>query len=238
MATSIPPHNAGEICAAAIHLITHPDATTADLLRHMPGPDFPTGGVLVEDARGDRAGLRDRPRRLPPAREMGGGEGQARHLEIVVTEIPYQVQKARLIEQIAQLMEEQASCRCSATCATRAPTTVRLVLEPKTRGVEPEVLMETLFRATALESRFPLNMNVLDADRTPRVMALREVLRAWLDHRHEVLVRRSSHRLAAIERRLEILDGYLLVYLNLDEVIRIIRERGRAQAGADGDVRA
>ena len=101
---------------------------------------------------------------------------------------------------------------------------VRLVLEPKTRGVEPEVLMETLFRATALESRFPLNMNVLDATRTPRVMSLGEVLRAWLDHRHEVLVRRSRHRLAAIERRLEVLDGYLLVYLNLDEVIRIIRE--------------
>ena len=110
---------------------------------------------------------------------------------------------------------------------------IRLVLEPKTRGVEPEVLMETVFRATALETRFPLNMNVLDATRTPRVMSLAEVLRAWLDHRHEVLVRRTNHRLAAIERRIEVLDGYLLVYLNLDEVIRIIREGGRAEAAAD-----
>jgi topoisomerase IV subunit A len=223
MATSIPPHNAGEICAAAIHLIQHPQATTADLLQHMPGPDFPTGGVLVED-----------PAAILTAYETGRGGfrlrakwevEKAKHgtWSIVVTEIPYQVQKSRLIEQVAQLMEDK-KLPLLGDIRDESSDTIRLVLEPKTRGVEPEVLMETVFRATALETRFPLNMNVLDATRTPRVMGLSEVIRSWLDHRHEVLVRRSSHRLGAIERRLEVLDGYLLVYLNLDEVIRIIRE--------------
>jgi len=223
MATSIPPHNAGEVCAAAIHLIRHPDATAADLLAHMPGPDFPTGGVLVEDAAA-----------LLSAYETGRGgfrvrakwaveRGKHGQWQIVVTEIPYQVQKARLVEQIAQLLEEK-KLPLLGDVRDESTEDVRLVLEPRTRGVEPEVLMETVFRATALESRFPLNMNVLDATRTPRVMALTEVLRAWLDHRHEVLVRRTRHLLAAIERRIEVLDGYLLVYLNLDEVIRIIRE--------------
>ncbi len=222
MATSIPPHNAGEICAAAIHLIAHPQAGTAELLRHMPGPDFPTGGVLVED-----------PAAILAAYETGRGgfrvrakwakeSGKHGTWQIVVTEIPYQVQKAKLIEHIAQLMEEK-KLPLLGDIHDESTDVIRLVLEPKTRGVEPEVLMETVFRATALESRFPLNMNVLDATRTPRVMALPEVLRAWLDHRHDVLVRRSRHRLAAIERRLEILDGYLLVFLNVDEVIRIIR---------------
>jgi topoisomerase IV subunit A len=223
MATSIPPHNAGEICAAAIHLIQHPQATTADLLQHMPGPDFPTGGVLVED-----------PAAILTAYETGRGGfrlrakwevEKAKHgtWSIVVTEIPYQVQKSRLIEQVAQLMEDK-KLPLLGDIRDESSDTIRLVLEPKTRGVEPEVLMETVFRATALETRFPLNMNVLDATRTPRVMGLSEVIRSWLDHRHEVLVRRSNHRLGAIERRLEVLDGYLLVYLNLDEVIRIIRE--------------
>ena len=223
MATSIPPHNASEVCAAAIHLIRHPDATAADLLAHMPGPDFPTGGVLVEDAAA-----------LLSAYETGRGgfrvrakwaveRGKHGQWQIVVTEIPYQVQKARLVEQIAQLLEEK-KLPLLGDVRDESTEDVRLVLEPRTRGVEPEVLMETVFRATALESRFPLNMNVLDATRTPRVMALTEVLRAWLDHRHEVLVRRTRHLLAAIERRIEVLDGYLLVYLNLDEVIRIIRE--------------
>ncbi len=223
MATSIPPHNAGEICAAAIHLIQHPQATTADLLRHMPGPDFPTGGVLVEDASAiltayetGRGGFRLRAR-------WEVEKGKHGTWSIVVTEIPYQVQKSKLIEQVAQLMEDK-KLPLLGDIRDESSDTIRLVLEPKTRGAEPEVLMETVFRATALETRFPLNMNVLDATRTPRVMPLPEVLRCWLDHRHEVLVRRSNHRLAAIERRLEILDGYLLVYLNLDEVIRIIRE--------------
>ncbi len=223
MATSIPPHNAGEVCAAAMHLIAHPDATTADLLVHMPGPDFPTGGILVEDSGA-----------ILSAYETGRGgfrvrakweleKGKHGTWQIVVTEIPYQVQKSRLIEQVAALMEEK-KLPLLGDIRDESADTIRLVLEPKTRGVEPEVLMETVFRATALESRFSLNMNVLDATRTPRVMPLKDDLRAWLDHRHEVLVRRSSHRLAAIDRRIEVLDGYLLVYLNLDEVIRIIRE--------------
>jgi topoisomerase-4 subunit A len=223
MATSIPPHNAGEVCAAAIHLIRHPNATTADLLRHMPGPDFPTGGVLAEDTAS-----------LLSAYETGRGgfrlrakwaveKGKYGAWQIVVTEIPYQVPKAKLVEQIAQLLEEK-KLPLLGDVHDESTEEVRLVLEPRTRGVEPEVLMETMFRATALETRFPLNMNVLDAARTPRVMSLTEVIRAWLDHRHEVLLRRTRHRLAAIERRIEILDGYLLVYLNLDEVIRIIRE--------------
>ena len=222
MATSIPPHNAGEICAAAIHLIRNPQATTADLLRHMPGPDFPTGGVLAEDAAAiltayetGRGGFRLRAR-------WEVERGKHGTWNIVVTQIPYQVQKAKLIEQIAQLLEEK-KLPLLGDVRDESDEKIRLVLEPRTRGVEPEVLMETVFRATALETRFPLNMNVLDATRTPRVMSLSDVLRAWLDHRHEVLVRRSNHRLAAIDRRIEVLNGYLLVYLNLDEVIRIIR---------------
>ena len=229
MATSIPPHNVGEVCAAALHLIEHPNATAADLLKHMPGPDFPTGGVLVEDAASIRS-----------AYETGRGgfrlrakwekvEGKHGTWQIVVTEIPYQVQKNKLIEQIAQLMEDK-KLPLLGDVRDESSDVIRLVLEPKTRGVEPEVLMETVFRITALETRFPLNMNVLDATRTPRVMALPEVLRCWLDHRHEVLVRRTNHRLAAIERRIDILDGYLIVYLNIDEVIRIIREEDEPKA--------
>ena len=142
---------------------------------------------------------------------------------IVVTEIPYQVQKTRLIEQLAELLEAK-KLPFLGDVRDESTELVRLVLEPKTRGVEPEVLMETLFRATLLETRFPLNMNVLSADHTPGVLSLQGVLRAWLDHRREVLERRSRHRLSAALRRVEVLDGYLLVYLNLDEVIRIIRE--------------
>src|ERR1700710_2279632 len=223
MATSIPPHNAGEICAAAMHLIQHPQATAADLLAHMPGPDFPTGGVLVED-----------PSAILAAYETGRGgfrlrakwervEGKHGTWQIIITEIPYQIQKSRLIEQVAQLMEDK-KLPLLGDIRDESSDTIRLVLEPKTRTVDANQLMETVFRATALETRFPLNMNVLDATRTPRVMGLSEVIRSWLAHRHEVLVRRSNHRQAAIERRLEVLDGYLLVYLNLDEVIRIIRE--------------
>ena len=230
MATSIPPHNAGEVCAAALHLIANPDASTLDLLAHMPGPDFPTGGTLVED-----------PAAVALAYETGRGgfrlrakweveRGRLGTWSVVVTEIPYQVQKARLIEQIAELLEAK-KLPLLGDVRDESTEHVRLVLEPKTRGVEPEVLMETLFRATALESRFPLNMNVLTADRTPRVLGLRDVLRAWLDHRHEVLNRRSAHRQAAIERRLEVLGGFLAVFLNLDEVIRIIREEDDARAG-------
>lgn len=219
MATSIPPHNAGELCDAALALIKDPDA---DLMQHIAGPDFPTGGVLVEPKEAireayetGRGGFRVRAKWEREALKNGTWQ-------VVVTEIPYQVQKAKLIEQIAQLLEEK-KLPLLGDVRDESTDVVRLVLEPKSRTVEPAVLMETMFRATALESRFPLNMNVLDAQRTPRVMGLREVLRSWLDHRHVVLVRRTEHRLAAIARRLEILEGYLIVYLNLDEVIRIIR---------------
>src|ERR1700704_3734512 len=166
MATSIPPHNAGEICAAAIHLVRNPQATAADLLAHMPGPDFPTGGVLVEDKAAilaayetGRGGFRVRSR-------WEVEKGKHATWQIVVTEIPYQVQKAKLVEQIAQLLEER-KLPLLGDVRDESTEKVRLVLEPKTRGVEPEVLMETLFRASSLEARFPLNMNVLDAPRTP-----------------------------------------------------------------------
>jgi topoisomerase-4 subunit A len=229
MATSIPPHNAGEICAAALHLIEHPKASVDDLVRFMPGPDFPTGGVLVEPAdniaeayRTGRGGFRLRARW--EVEKLKSGTWQ-----VVVTEIPWQVQKSRLIEQIAQSLEEK-KLPLLADVRDESTEAVRLVLEPRARNVEPALLMETLFRATALETRISLNMNVLDFSRTPRVMDLREVIQAFLDHRHEVLLRRTRHRLAEIERRLEVLDGYLAVYLNLDEVIRIIREEDEPKA--------
>jgi topoisomerase-4 subunit A len=223
MATSIPPHNAGEVCAAAIHLIRNPAATTAELLEHIKGPDFPTGGVLVESKEAlisayetGRGGFRTRAKWEVQRGKLG-------MWQVIVTEIPYQVQKSKLIEQVAELLELK-KLPFLGDIRDESAEDIRLVLEPKTRGVEPEVMMETLFRATALETRFSLNMNVLTADHTPMVLSLSGVLRAWLDHRLEVLERRSRHRLAAIQRRLEVLDGYLAVYLNLDEVIRIIRE--------------
>jgi topoisomerase-4 subunit A len=222
MATSIPPHNAGEVCAAAIHLIQNPQATTADLLKHVRGPDFPTGGELVEDEaillgayESGRGSLRTRARWVKEDQKHGTWV-------IVVTEIPYQVQKSRLIEQVALLLTEK-KLPLLADIRDESDEKIRLVLEPKSRTVDPDMLMASMFRATSLETRFSMNMNVLDANRTPRVMGLRDLLRAWLDHRHEVLRRRTNHRLEAIARRLEILDGYLAVFLNLDEVIRIIR---------------
>jgi topoisomerase-4 subunit A len=226
MATSIPPHNAGELCDAAIALIRNPAASTADLLAHVKGPDFPTGGLLVESPEAlleayatGRGGFRLRARWQ--VEKLKSGTWQ-----ILVTEIPYQVQKSRLIEQIAALLEEK-KLPLLGDVRDESAEDVRLILEPKVRSVDPAMLMESLFRATQLETRFPLNLNVLDAARTPRVMGLKAVLRAWLDHRHEVLQRRARHRLAAIARRLEILGGYLIVYLNLDEVIRIVREEDR-----------
>ena len=222
MATSIAPHNAGEVCAAAIHLIENPGAETAALLKFMPGPDFPTGGQLVEDAETlrlayetGRGSLRTRARWIREEQKHGTWV-------IVVTEIPYQVQKSRLIEQVAELLLDK-KLPLLADFRDESDEKIRLVLEPKSRSVDPEMLMASLFKATALETRFSMNMNVLDAGRNPRVMGLRDMLRAWLDHRHEVLVRRSNHRLDAIARRLEILEGYLAAFLNLDEVIRIIR---------------
>ncbi|OUI99066.1 DNA topoisomerase IV subunit A [Acetobacter orientalis] len=229
MATSIPPHNAAEVCAAAALLVRKPDSTTQELLALMPGPDFPTGGLIVEDADSilrsyetGRGSFRMRARWTVE-------QGRFGTWQVVVTEIPYQVQKSRLIEQVADLLE-QKKLPLLGDIRDESTDEIRLVLEPKTRGIEPEVLMETMFRATQLESRFGLNMNVLGPNRTPGVMGLKDVLRAWLDHRHEVLERRSRHRLEAVERRLEILAGFLAVYLNLDEVIRIIREEDDAKA--------
>lgn len=222
MATSIPPHNAGEVCAAALHLINKPEAGTAELLHYLKGPDFPTGGELVED----KATILN-------AYETGRGslrtravwqqeEGKHGTWVIVVSEIPYQVQKSRLVEQIALLLTEK-KLPLLGDIRDESAEAIRLVLEPKSRTVDPQMLMASLFKATQLESRFSLNMNVLDAGRTPKVMGLKALLRAWLNHRHEVLVRRSTHRLAAIAKRLEILDGYIKVFLNLDEVIKIVR---------------
>ena len=223
MATAIPPHNVAEICDAARHLIAHPGAAIETLVERMPGPDFPTGGILVEarenitEAYSSGRGsfrLRARWQR----EDMKGGTYQ-----VVVTEIPYQVQKSRLVERIADLLSNR-KLPALADVRDESAEDIRLVLEPRSRNIDPQVLMQSLFKQTELETRVSLNMNVLDRDTTPRVMDLREVLQAFLDHRHEVLKRRTNYRLAEIARRLEILDGYLVAYLNLDEVIRIIRE--------------
>lgn len=229
MATSIPPHNVAELCSALLHLIKHRNATIEKLVDFIPGPDFPTGGVLVESRenvveayRTGRGGFRLRAR-WETEKTKGGG------YNIVVTEIPYQVQKSKLIEKIADLLNNR-KLTMLADIQDESTTEVRLVLEPKSRNVDASVLMESLFRQTDLETRASLNMNVLDADQVPRVMDLREVLTSFLDHRQVVLIRRSQHRLANIERRLEILDGYLIAYLNLDEVIRIVREEDDPKA--------
>ncbi len=223
MATSIPPHNAGEICDALVHLIKFPKATIAKLVEFMPGPDFPTGGVLVEGRdsvvaaySSGRGSFRLRARW--EAEKTGLGQ-----YRIIVTEIPYQVQKSRLIEKIAELLTEK-KLALLADVLDESTEDVRLVLEPKSRNVDPAVLMESLFRHTEMEVRIPLNLNVLDRTNTPGVMNLRDALQAFLDHRHDVLLRRTRHRLAEIERRIEVLAGYLIAYVNLDEVIRIIRE--------------
>lgn len=223
MATSIPPHNAGELCDAALHLIKHPRASAAKLLAFVPGPDFPTGGVIVEPADAikeayatGRGGFRVRARWTKEDVGRGGWV-------IVVTEIPYQVQKSKLIERIADLLQAR-KLPLLGDLRDESAEDVRLVLEPKSRTVDPEHLMESLFRASDLETRFPLNMNVLSAGQVPGVMSLRDALNAWLAHRKDVLVRRSKYRLEKIERRLEVLDGYLIAYLNLDKLIKIIRE--------------
>jgi topoisomerase-4 subunit A len=230
MATSVPPHNVAEICDAALHLIeVDPAASTADLMRFIPGPDFPTGGILVESRQS-----------IENAYEAGRGAFRLRarwHREdkgrgvyqIVVTEIPYGVQKSRLVEKIAELL---ASRRLPLLKDVRDESAddIRLVLEPRAGTVDDVILMEQLFKLSDLEQRVPLNMNVLDRGVVPRVMSLREAIRAWLEHRKDVLVRRTRHRLGEIARRLEVLDGYIIAYLNLDEVIRIIREEDDAKA--------
>ncbi len=222
MATSIPPHNAGEICDALLHLIKFPNAQIGKLVDLMPGPDFPTGGELcetretiVEAYKTGRGSFRVRAKWR--TEKMSHGTWQA-----VIEEIPFQVQKSRLIEKIAELLDAK-KLPLLGDIRDESTDKVRIVLDPKSRTVEPEMLMEQLFRQTELESRFGLNMNVLDASNTPRVMNLREALQAFLDHRHEVLVRRSKFRLEKIEHRLEVLEGFLIAYLNLDKIIKIIR---------------
>jgi topoisomerase-4 subunit A len=229
MATSIPPHNAAELCTAALHLIDHPDAPVDALMSKGPedglvqGPDFPTGGIVVDDRslimeayQTGRGGFR--------LRSRWHQEDQGRGTwVIVVTEIPYQVQKARLIEKIAELLMAR-KLPLLEDVRDESAEDIRLVLVPKSRTVDPGLLMESLFKLTELETRFPLNMNVLSRGKVPNVLSLKDVLKEWLEHRKDVLVRRSRHRLAEIERRLEILAGYLIAYLNIDEVIKIIRE--------------
>ncbi|MGE3146668.1 MAG: DNA topoisomerase IV subunit A, partial [Pseudorhodoplanes sp.] len=222
MATSIPPHNAAELCDAALHLIERPNARTKSLLKYVPGPDFPTGGIVVDSADG-----------IAEAYESGRGSFRVRarwHKEeggrgtyaVVITEIPWLVQKSRLVEKIAELMNER-KLPLVADIRDESAEDIRLVIEPRSRAVDPAILMESLFKLTELESRIPLNMNVLVKGRIPKVVGLAEALREWLDHRRDVLVRRSKYRLNAIEHRLEVLGGYLVAYLNLDKVIKIIR---------------
>ena len=222
MATSIPPHNVAELIDASLHLIKTPKARTETLLKYVKGPDFPTGGVCVEDAASmeeayatGRGGFRMRARW--ETEDLGRGKYQ-----IVVTEIPYQVQKSKLIERIAELIQNK-KLTAIADVRDESAEDIRLILEPRSGSIDAVALMESVYKATDLETRFSLNMNVLGADGAPRVMGLRDVLKSYLDHRKEVLVRRSKFRLDKIARRLEVLDGFLIAYLNLDEVIRIIR---------------
>ena len=222
MATSIPPHNAAELCDAALHLIDTPNARSRTLLKYVPGPDFPTGGLIVDPreviaeayATG-RGSFRVR------ARWHKEDTGRGTYL-IVVTEIPWQVQKGRLVERIAELLNEK-KLPLVADVRDKSAEDIRLVIEPRARTANPELLMESLFKLTELESRIPLNMNVLVKGRIPKVVGLAEALTEWLAHRREVLVRRTKFRLSQIEHRLEVLGGFLVAYLNLDKVIKIIR---------------
>ncbi|MBK7284816.1 MAG: DNA topoisomerase IV subunit A [Sphingomonadales bacterium] len=222
MATSIPPHNVAEIIDAATLLIEQPNADAAALLEHIKGPDLPTGGQIIDSAAviaeayaTGRGGFRVRSRWH--VEDQGRGTWVA-----VVTEIPYQVQKGKLIEAIAAIINDK-KLPILADVRDESDEAIRIVIEPRSRSVDPDVLMESLFKLSELEVRISLNMNVLDADRTPRVLPLKDVLTRWIRHQIEVLVRRAQHRLGKIDDRIELLDGYLIAYLNLDRVIEIIR---------------
>lgn len=222
MATSIPPHNVAELIDAATHLIDNPKAEEAELMDFVQGPDLPTGGLLVDskDAiaeayRTGRGAFRARARWYQE--DLGRGTWEA-----VVTEIPFQVAKSKLIESIAALITDK-KLPILADVRDESDEQIRIILEPKSRTVEPDVLMDSLFRLTELETRVSLNLNVLDANRTPRVMSLKQVLKEWLDHQFIVLVRRSEFHLGKIDDRVELLDGYIIAYLNLDRIIEIIR---------------
>ncbi|MFT7596920.1 MAG: topoisomerase-4 subunit A [Paracoccaceae bacterium] len=222
MATNIPPHNIVELCDACLHLIKTPDARDDTLLKYVPGPDFPTGGVIVEP-----------PENIANAYRTGRGSFRLRcsweiekldrgQWQIVVTEIPYQVPKSRLIEKIAELIQTK-KIPILADIRDESAEDIRMVIEPRSKNVDPEVLMGMLYRNSDLELRFSMNMNVLIDGLTPKVCSLKEVLRAFLDHRQEVLLRRSRHRMAKIDHRLEVLEGFIVAFLNLDRVIDIIR---------------
>lgn len=227
MATSIPPHNAYELCEGlsllvALRLGLRKQLSTRQLVERIQGPDFPTGGVIVEPKES-----------IVAAYETGRGSFRLRarwqketlgrgNYQIAVLEIPYQVAKSKLIERIAELINDK-KLPVLANVRDESAENVRVVLEPKSRNVDADALMETLFRMTELEVRVSLNMNVLDKNRTPQVMSITEVLDAYLDHRFEILKRRTQHRLGEVERRMEVLKGYLIAYLNLDKVIKIIR---------------
>ncbi|TMJ12691.1 MAG: DNA topoisomerase IV subunit A [Alphaproteobacteria bacterium] len=241
MATSIPPHNVAEIVDAAIYLIDHERATTADLMQFVQGPDFPTGGILVDSASAiatayetGRGSFRVRARFAGEAGEDGrwvmkpeklaGGQWQ-----LVISEIPFQVPKSKLIEQIAALVTDK-KLPILADVRDESDAEIRIVIEPRSRNIDPDLLAESLFRLTDLEVKIPLNLNVLDERRTPRVMSLKEALSAWLGHQFDVMVRRARHRIAKIDDRVELLEGYLIAYLNLDRVIQIIREEDDPKA--------
>ena len=222
MATAIPPHNAAELCDAALHLIEKPNAKSRALLRWVKGPDFPKGGIVIDSKEAiaeayttGRGSFRTRARWVQE-------EGARGTWQIVITEIPWLVQKGRLVEKIAELLNDK-KLPLVGDVRDESTEDIRLVIEPKSRTVDPELLMESLFRLTELESRIPLNLNVLEKGRIPKVLGLAEVLREWLDHLREVLVRRTNYRKRQIEHRLEILGGYLIAYLNIDKVIKIIR---------------
>ena len=223
MATNIPPHNVAELCDAALLLIRNPQATVEELVQLVPGPDLPTGGILVEPKENILEAYRTgrgsfRVRAKWEKEDLGRGTWV-----VVITEIPYQVQKSRLIEKIAELLLAKKLPLLD-DIRDESAEDIRIVLEPKNRTVDPELLMESLFKLTELENRVSLNMNVLSHGKVPNVLSLGGVLKEWLEHRKDVLQRRSKYRLDEIEKRLEILSGYLIAYLNLDEVIRIIRE--------------
>lgn len=223
MATNIPPHNVAELCEA-MELMLEKDASIEELTKIVRGPDFPTGGILVEshDAiveayRTGRGSFRTRARWVKEELKQGTWQ-------IIVTEIPYQVQKAKLVEQIANLINDKKIPMLD-DIRDESAEDMRLVLVPKNRTVDPNLMMEALFRASDLENRFSLNMNVLENGLVPKVMGLKDVLQCWLNHRQDVLVRMSNHRLGQVNHRLEVLAGYLIVYLNIDEVIKIIRDK-------------
>ncbi len=223
MATNIPPHNVAELCEAMELMLAEEDATIEQICKIVKGPDFPTGGTLVEPKENILEAYKTGKGSFRLRAKWEVEEGKAGAWNIIVTEIPYQVQKSKLIEKIAELITSKKLAMLD-DVRDESAEDIRLVLVPKTRNIAPELLMEALYRNCDLEVRFAMNMNVLDGGLVPKVMNIKEVLRAWLNHRQEVLVRRSNFRLEQVLHRLEVLAGYLIVYLNIDEVIRIIRE--------------